>query len=178
MNLEDARKRWLAERPAFEAFASFVANRLAKEVQSLGIWCDSESRAKQPHCLMKKLLKGKHTYETLPDKAGARILIRYLSEAETVVSIANRLFACYEVDRKLTQLAEDRVGYSCVHVQARLREEDLEAVKYPPAAYEIEIQIATLGQHLWSEMTHDSFYKSDDALAILPVDVRRRVNLM
>jgi hypothetical protein len=46
------------------------------------------------------------------------------------------------------------------------------------AGYRAELQIKTLGQHLWSEMSHDSVYKNDDMLAVLPVGFRRRVNLM
>ena len=42
----------------------------------------------------------------------------------------------------------------------------------------LELQVRTLAQHLWSEMSHDSVYKSEDAIAKLPPDLRRRVNLM
>jgi len=38
--------------------------------------------------------------------------------------------------------------------------------------------VRTLAQDLWSEMSHDSVYKSEEALGALPADVQRRVNLM
>ena len=75
-DLEAARKRWLAERPAYESFGREVASRIKAAVQAQGIWCETSARAKETHSVVKKLLKGKHTYETLPDKVGARCVVR------------------------------------------------------------------------------------------------------
>jgi len=178
MDVEEARKRWLQDWPRFEAFGRLIAQRLSAAVQARGVWCDTSSRPKEPHSLVKKLLKGKHTYETLPDKVGARCIVRHLSDLDSVISAVRGVFECLEIDSKLEKLAEDRVGYSSIHIEVRLRAQDPEALNYPPNQYWAELQVRTLGQHLWSEMSHDSFYKSDETLAALPSDVRRRVNLM
>ena len=178
MEADEARKRWLRERPAWEAFGKLIADKLREAVKTRGIWCNLTSRPKEPHSLVKKLLKGRHTYDTLPDKVGARCIVRYLSDLDIVVSVARDLFDCSEIDSKLEKLAEDRVGYSSIHVEVWLRAQDPEAVNYPPNQYRAELQVRTLGQHLWSEMSHDSFYKSDETLAALPSDIRRRANLM
>lgn len=178
IDLDEARKRWLAERQTYEAFGKLVTTRLRNAVKKHGIWSDMTSRPKEAHSLLKKLLKGKHTYETLTDKVGARCIVRYLSDLDVVVSVARELFECSEIDSKLEKLAEDRVGYSSIHIDVRLKVHDPETANYPPSQYRAELQIRTLGQHLWSEMSHDSFYKNDATLASLSSDAKRRANLM
>ena len=178
IDVDDARKKWLNDQPNWDAFGKLIARRLKDAVKKRGIWCRTTSRPKEPHSLVKKLLKGKHTYDTLPDKVGARCVVRYLSDLDPVISVARDLFDCSALDSKLTELAEHRVGYCSLHVEVRLKTEDPEAATYPPTQYWAELQVRTLGQDLWSEMSHDSFYKSDETLAILSPDARRRVNLM
>lgn len=178
-DVESARKRWIAERPAYKVLGSLLARKLRAAVQGQGIWCETSSRAKKPHSLVKKILKGGHTYETLPDKAGARCVVRYLSEAEVALSAACQLFDCRNLERKLEKLEqEDRLGYASIHMDVRLKQDDPDAANHQLANYWAELQIRTLGQNLWSEMTHDSFYKNDETLGTLPAGSRRRVNLM
>jgi len=177
-DVETARKRWMAERPKYDGFGHIIADALKIAVQAEGIWCEVTSRTKEPHSLVKKLLKGRHTYESLPDKLGVRCVVRYFSEVERVITISKGVFTCSDPDRKLIELAEDRVGYSSTHIDVRLRPGDSAEVFYPPAQYGAELQIRTLGQHLWAEMSHDAVYKNDETLAVLPSGLKRRVNLM
>lgn len=178
-DIEAARRRWLEERAKYELFGKLVEERLSVAVQKEGIWCETTSRAKEQHSLVKKILKGKHTYDTLPDKVGARCVVRYLSDAEKVVALACQLFDSSEIDRKLDKLvAEDRVGYSGIHVQVHLKHDDKVATNFPPAEYSAELQVKTLAQRAWSEMTHDSIYKNEETIEKLPPGARRRASLM
>lgn len=177
-DLDDARKRWLNEQSNYATFAKLIADSIRAAVLQRGIWCETSSRAKEVHSLVKKLLKGKFTYASLPDKAGARCIVRYFSEPTLVVSLATGLFECSEPDLKATQLGIDRVGYNGIHLEVSFRRGDPNFDQYPPDRYSAELQIKTLGQHLWSEMTHDSVYKSDETLTVLSTDLKRRVHLM
>jgi ppGpp synthetase/RelA/SpoT-type nucleotidyltranferase len=176
--VEAARARWRLERGDYDAFSKLIAHELSLRVQAAGIWCNTSARAKETHSLIKKLLKGKHTYESLPDKAGARCIVRHLSEIARVTAMANEIFECSPPDNKAEGLAEDRVGYISTHVQVRLRINDPGEVKYPRDRFNAELQIRTLGQHLWAEMSHDAIYKNDEAISKLFPGIRRRVNLM
>jgi ppGpp synthetase/RelA/SpoT-type nucleotidyltranferase len=178
MDLEAARKRWLIDQTSHEHFGVLIQTKLEAAIRNRGIWCQADSRAKETHSLIKKLLKGKHTYDTLPDKTGARCIVRFRTELDAVVHVAEELFECSTPDRKQDQLGHDRVGYESIHVEVRLRPEDKDIGNYPPTRYWAELQIRTLGQHLWSEMAHDSVYKNDETLAELPADIRRRAYLM
>jgi ppGpp synthetase/RelA/SpoT-type nucleotidyltranferase len=172
--LDDARVRWLAERETYEAFGVAIAARIKAAVRNAGLWCETSSRAKEPHSLIKKLLKGKHTYDTVTDKVGARCVIRYRQDLETVVSLAQSLFDCLKVERKAEGLGAIRLGYLSIHIDVQLCHGDL--VQFE--GLKAELQVRTLAQHLWSEMAHDSIYKNDKAFSRLPEDVTRRVHLM
>lgn len=73
---------------------------------------------------------------------------------------------------------KDRLGYASIHMEVGLKQDDPDAAEQSVANCWAELQIRTLGQNLWSEMTHDSFYKNDETLAGLPPGSRRQVNLM
>src|SRR5215204_788800 len=174
---EEGRKKWIEERVAYEDFSKLIAGRVKVAVQASGIWCETGARAKDVPSLVKKLLKGKHTYETLPDKAGARCVVRYLSDLNAVVSLAQRVFYCLEPDDKLKERQDNQVGYISIHLEAKLRTNDERASEFPPDKYWAELQIRTMGQHLWAEMAHDTVYKNDELLSSISAKIKRRVNL-
>jgi ppGpp synthetase/RelA/SpoT-type nucleotidyltranferase len=174
---EEARKKWLAEKATYEEFANLIADRVKVAVQAKGLWSETSARSKDVPSLVKKLLKGKHSYDSMPDKAGARCIVRYLSDLATVVSEARALFSCSGIDDKREGLSEDRIGYISIHLEVRLKDDDPKAADFPPDKYCAELQIRTLAQHLWAEMAHGT-YKNDESLTVLPADIRRRVNLM
>jgi len=173
-DLEEERTRWLAERPLFEEFGVIVKDRLKELLRNAGIYALVDSRAKTVESLIKKLiLKPHHSYDSLPDKVGARIVIRYLHEVSNVTAIVGAAFDAKEVDKK--QLAVDRVGYLGVHLDVRLRHNDRDAAAFPPDRFRIEIQVHTRTQNLWADMSHDCSYKT---LQAIPDQLHRSVNLL
>jgi putative GTP pyrophosphokinase len=179
-DLEHARKQWIADRPLHSEFGDLVASRLREALRPLGFWFEVTSRAKDVDSLIKKLIKKpKHSYESLPDKVGARVVVRYRSEIEQAVQAAKFALGCGNADDKLRALGVDKVGYQSVHLDGvHLLDSDPESVRFPASAYWVELQVRTLAQHLWSEMSHDTVYKNEETIEILPEDVKRRVNLM
>src|SRR5689334_19096886 len=101
---EEARRRWIEEKDSHEDFAELIAERVKVAIQARGIWCDTSSRAKDVPSLVKKLLKQKHTYESLPDKAGARCVVRYVSDLKEAIAVVHELFICSDPDDKQAQL--------------------------------------------------------------------------
>ena len=55
--LEEAREKWIAERPAYEAFGLFLTDRIRGIVAEIGIYADIYCRAKEVDSLIKKLIK-------------------------------------------------------------------------------------------------------------------------
>jgi ppGpp synthetase/RelA/SpoT-type nucleotidyltranferase len=179
-DVEQARLRWINERPRHEAFGSLVQDRIKGLLKPLGIWFEVTARAKEIDSLVKKLWrKPAHTFETLPDKVGSRIVIRYRSDIQRAVGAVSAHFDMKEPDDKLKGLGTEKVGYQSVHLDGvRLRADDPSATDYPPTSFWAELQVRTLAQHLWAEMSHDSVFKNDAMLSRLPEDLKRRVNLM
>jgi ppGpp synthetase/RelA/SpoT-type nucleotidyltranferase len=179
-NVEQARVRWISDRPRYEAFGSLMQDRIKSLVKPLGIWFEISARAKEVDSLVKKLWrKQNHTFDTLPDKVGARIIIRYRADIERVVKAVYPHFDTRSQDDKVQGLGADKVGYQSFHLDGvRLCETDPSAADYPPNVFWLELQVRTLAQHLWAEMSHDSVWKNDEMISALPDDVKRRVNLM
>jgi ppGpp synthetase/RelA/SpoT-type nucleotidyltranferase len=178
--IEDARKRWIAERPKHEAFGTLLKGRLEACLKPLGLWFEVDSRAKTVDSLVKKLLlKRGHSFDSLPDKVGVRVVIRYRADVDEVIKCVRASFDSDEPENKEVILGTDRVGYLSVHLDhVRLRPGDADASSYAPESFWAELQVRTLAQHLWSEMSHDTVYKNAELMAKLPPDVQRRVALM
>jgi len=146
-------------------------------MRTLGLWADVQSRTKSIDSVLRKLiLKSNYTYDSLPDLVGVRVIVRYIHEVKQVSDVVAGLFNCTEADDKAVRLAEDGVGYLSIHREARLKAEDPDSGAFPAAQFRAEIQMRTLAQHLWAEMSHDTFYKTDER-AISAV-LKRRINLM
>ncbi len=178
--VEQARQQWIAERPKYDAFGQILKQRLQQSLRRLGIWFTVDSRAKTVDSLVKKLLnKPDHTFDTLLDKVGVRVIIRYRADEERIVGAVRKLFDSDEPEDKEQRLGTDRVGYLSVHLDhVRLHQNDNDIMVYPSDVFWAEVQIRTLAQHLWSEMSHDTVYKNDEMVAKLPPDMQRRVALM
>lgn len=115
-----------------------------------------ESRIKSESSLVGKLeLKGSK-YKSLSDITdilGIRVITFYPDDVDKVASAVDRL---YEVDwedsvdkRKLHDL--DSFGYLSLHYVCLI----------PGMPYLMEIQMRTLLQHAWANMSHDTGYKSN-----------------
>jgi ppGpp synthetase/RelA/SpoT-type nucleotidyltranferase len=167
----------LTERNRYVALGKIIEDEIKAGVHRLGLWCETSSRAKEPHSLIKKLLRKPHqTYDSVSDKVGARCIIRYHSDLARVVEVAQKLFECGPVDWKADVLGVQKIGYLSIHIDVSLRADHPRAQEF--AGTGAELQIRTLAQHLWSEMSHDAVYKNDDVFSKLPDALRRRVNLM
>lgn len=144
------------QRPMFLEAESTIAKRLRESLAEAGIVVAAiESRVKTEKSLAGKLeLKGSK-YKTLADITdivGLRVITFYFDDVDVVASAVERLF---EVDwensvdkRRLHDL--DSFGYQSLHYVCRM----------PEMPYRFEIQMRTLLQHAWSNMNHDTGYKS------------------
>jgi ppGpp synthetase/RelA/SpoT-type nucleotidyltranferase len=179
-DVEAARRSWIAERARFAEFGELIAGRLRVAVRRSGIFADVSARAKELDSLVRKLLlKPAHSYDSLPDKVGVRIVLRHRSEIPVVQAIISGEFDHDLADDKARDQGTDRVGYLSVHLDhMKLRADDQRAVEFPPSKFFAEVQLRTLAQHLWAEISHDDVYKNDETAKALPADLRRRINLM
>jgi len=178
-DIEAARKLWLAEYLQFDEFALHLKSLLGEAVKRAGIRAQVDSRAKALDSLIKKLiLKPTHTYESLSDKAGVRVIVRYKHEINPVLEIARGMFDRSEPENMIDRMKPDTFGYLSVHADVRLKAGDALIARFPRDKFSAEIQVRTLAQHLWAEMAHDTVYKSSALVRPLNSAVQRRIYIL
>jgi ppGpp synthetase/RelA/SpoT-type nucleotidyltranferase len=177
--LEDARKLWLAEWAAYDEFATYLQDILKAAIRRSGILAEVSGRAKDMDSLIKKLIvKPNHTYDSLGDKAGVRVIVRYKNEIAPVLEVAKQLLDRGEPENTSNRLKPNTLGYLSVHADIRLLPNDPQSKKFPAKQFSAELQVRTMAQHLWAEMTHDYIYKYDDLLEPLPNQLLRRIYIL
>jgi len=178
-DLEEARMQWLADQDKFRRFAAHISNVLAQGVQRAGIFAQLDYRAKSMESLVKKLIrKPQHTYESLTDKAGVRIVVRYKHEIDPVLEIASEILDRGKPENKADFLEADTFGYLSVHAQVKLHANDTLRATYPIDKFQAEMQVRTLAQHLWAEMAHNTVYKSEAMVRPLNTVIQRRIYML
>jgi ppGpp synthetase/RelA/SpoT-type nucleotidyltranferase len=156
-DLDEARKTWIREKPLYEKFVNHIEKILRSEFRDPTI--QIYGRAKDIDSLLKKLIrKPDKTYESLTDKAGIRVIVKFIDGLETVGKFIERRFKDYKKDDKRTSLKIDQVGYRGIHYDIKLNDDEA-ASEF--ANIWAEIQVRTLAQHLWSDMSHELGYKPD-----------------
>jgi ppGpp synthetase/RelA/SpoT-type nucleotidyltranferase len=175
-NLEEARRRWLEDRPRYNEFGAVLKPRLIEAVRPLGIPSVVSVRTKEIDSLLKKLiLKADHTYMSLGDKLGARIIVKLKEHVPLVCDRIAMCFACGDFENKADKLRDNEVGYLSVHVDVGIPTDDSIATLYPSEVWRAELQIRTMAQHWWSEIAHDSAYKS---VTVIDRSLRRRFYIL
>ncbi|MDE6284640.1 MAG: hypothetical protein K2M17_02745, partial [Bacilli bacterium] len=171
-------------RNKYEKFSDRLREKLINElgnIDGLKVTPIVQSRVKKRETfILKSLKKGyKNLAKEFTDFAALRIVTQDLEEVEKV---CNYIKNSYKIDWKNSAdkkdlLATDQVGYLSVHFIVSLDRDALKAGENKPyKGLKAEIQVRTLLQHAWAELTHDKIYKSTENTD--DKDLIRRVNLM
>ena len=142
--------------PRFRETEAKVTSRIKEALSEMGLLVAAvESRIKTEASLRGKLeLKsGKyHSLSDITDILGVRVITFYIDDVDKVASAVDRLFDIdweNSVDkRKIHEI--DSFGYLSLHYICSV----------PDFPYRFEIQMRTLLQHAWANMSHDTGYKS------------------
>ena len=173
-DLEYARSQWLRDEPLYGTFGKYIEKRLGALARRLGIPAAVSTRPKEIDSLLKKLLrKPHHSYETLGDKLGARVVVKRLKDIEALCLALPSEFACGMFENTADRLAEDQVGYLSIHVDIGLLPSDPQYDEF--SSVRGELQVRTLAQNLWSEMAHDISYKGGTSVQ---ATLKRRLHLL
>ena len=174
-HLSADRDRWLSERIKYERLLKRVISILEKKVRSEGIFAHVSGRTKGTSNLLKKLLKKGYGYNKITDKAGVRVVVRFRHEVESVLKLVEDSFDILSKEDKAEFLGDNKVGYSGVHYDVRLKPHPTEPEDPDIQDLQCEIQVHTLCQSLSAEMDHELSYKPAQPV---PEDLRRQIYLL
>jgi putative GTP pyrophosphokinase len=168
-------ERWRAERPMFAAWGDFVSEKLtaaiAQEIHpatvELFFRIPLKPRTKEDASLLAKAFhRGKlykDPYSDIEDKVGVRIVVLFSEEIRIVERAIN---GCeHWIAAKARDFEEERAArpfefdYQSLHYIVRaksgVRHAGIDVTHDTPC----EIQVRTILQHAYSELTHDTIYK-------------------
>ena len=153
--------------PVYTQMADIIPEKLKEFFSEAGIIVAAvEHRVKAEDSLAGKLkLKGgkyKDIFD-VTDLVGIRVITFYIDDVDKVASIVERLF---EIDwensidkRKAHEI--DSFGYLSLHYICRIPESSYSDPEHPELnRIRFEVQMRTVLQHAWSNMNHDTGYKS------------------
>ncbi len=173
----------------YETAGRLAARQLEASLQSAGIRAMVTSRAKAPGRLKSKVLirnsrrampykNMREIYEDIADLSGVRVSLYFPGDRDKTDNLVSDLFNILETKQFPEQSKPPTYnkrfsGYWANHYRANMREDTLDPAQKKYAAARIEIQVASVLMHAWSEVEHDLVYKplqgtlSDEELAIL-----------
>ena len=173
----------------YETAGHIAARQLESALQAAGIRAMVTSRAKNPVRLKSKVLRRnsrrpvpyknmREIYEDIADLSGVRVSLYFPGDRDKANSLIADLFTIIETKQFPEQSKPPTYnkrfsGYWANHYRAHMKEESLDKSQQKYAAARIEIQVASVLMHAWSEVEHDLVYKplsgtlSEEELAII-----------
>ena len=173
----------------YDMAARLGAQLLEEALRSSGIRAMVTSRAKNPSRLKVKVEQRSRKrgvfyqtlaeiYEDIADLSGVRVSLYFPGDREKADKVINTLFAVREIrsfpnESKPPTYNKRFSGYWANHYRVQMREEQLDARQKKYAQVRLEIQVASVLMHAWSEVEHDLIYKplkgalSEEELSIL-----------
>lgn len=179
--------RYRKEYDFYEQACKMSAQLLDSHIQSAGIRAIVTSRAKNPLRLEAKVRQRaasrqfnsiEEIYEDIVDLAGVRVALYFPAERREVGEMIQSLFLPVAKPKEFPTSAEPSYkkrfsGYWATHYRVHLPEVLLSESQKRYAEARLEIQVASVLMHAWSEVEHDLVYKplqgklSEDEYAIL-----------
>ena len=179
--------RYRKEYDFYEQACRMAAQVLDSNLQSTGVRAIVTSRAKNPARLevkarqraeKKQYISVEEIYEDIVDLAGVRVALYFPAEREEVGRVVRSLFALVSEPKEFPTPGQPSYkkrfsGYWATHYRVRVTENLLNESQKRYAEANVEIQVASVLMHAWSEVEHDLVYKpmqgqlSEEEYAIL-----------
>ena len=166
--LEKARKLWLEEKPQYSKYGESLEFELKEIFKQNKIPAAFSHRPKTDASLLKKMLIKDKPYNAINDKIGTRIVVHFLSDLNKSDEIIVEKFGKRIIKResKAEEVDDKTFGYLSIHY-------DIQNIPLNDTPLIGELQLRTICQNAWSELSHVLSYKPD---VELPKDISREVN--
>jgi len=155
---------------AFDAYAAYarfletVFNKAIKELSILGI---VQSRPKGVVSFANKIIqknKYRDPLNEMTDLCGARVIVHFQSQVAKVCTFIRENFNIDEANSldARSRLQVNEFGYRSVHYIISPKSNTLLGVEVPEQFKNLkaEVQVRTLAEHVWADISHDRIYKT------------------
>ncbi|MBU9276927.1 GTP pyrophosphokinase [Burkholderia gladioli] len=167
--------RYRKEYDFYEQSCRMVAQMLDAMLRSAGIRAIVTSRAKNPTRLEAKVRQRAEEaqyqdvndiYDDIVDLAGVRVALYFPGEREEVGKAIRKLFSLVSEPKEFPQKGKPSSaytkrfsGYGATHYRVRIPDASLNESQKRYAEAAVEVQVASVLMHAWSEVEHDLVYK-------------------
>lgn len=172
---------WLSEYlPKYELLGKYIVFILENQLQMNGVdYLSVNHRTKTRQGVYEKIDRKKYKFpsEEMMDFSGVRVILYFESDIDKVSAIINSLFNVDDENSvsNESRLSSNKIGYRSIHYVCDIGEERNSLVEYEfISGLKCEIQVRTMLQHAWAELTHDRNYKLSGKL---PLNIERKINL-
>lgn len=179
--MDEINDSWLTEYlPKYELLGKYITFILENLLQQKGIdYLSVSYRTKTKDGVYEKIERKKYKKPKaeLMDFSGVRVILYFESDIDKVCALIADAFNIdseHSVDNE-KRLSKDKIGYRSIHYVCDIgsKRKDLAEYEYI-SGLKCEIQVRTMLQHAWAELTHDRNYK----LGVnLPLAIERKINL-
>lgn len=165
--------RYRKEFDFYEQSCRMVAQSLEAKLRSAGVRAIVTSRAKNPTRLEEKVrqrsVKANYKnvddiYRDIVDLAGVRVALYFPGERDEVGKIVRSSFTLVEEPKEFPTTGQPSYnkrfsGYWATHYRVRISESTLNESQKRYSEAKVEVQVASVLMHAWSEVEHDLVYK-------------------
>jgi ppGpp synthetase/RelA/SpoT-type nucleotidyltranferase len=155
-------------RPDYIEFAKLIETILNKAVGSLSLLAIVQARPKGVVSFSNKIItkdKYQNPLVDMTDLCGARVIVHFQSQVE---KICDFIKANFEIDEANSLDARSRLqvnefGYRSVHYIVTPKKDSILEIPIDEKfkTLKAEIQVRTLAEHVWADISHDRIYKTD-----------------
>lgn len=161
--------------PNYESLVREVRFALEQRIDSIGLNVASvQGRVKTSDSLANKVERKeyKDPLAEIHDLAGVRVVCQFTPDAEVVDGLIHELFEVHEKTKKSDSLGFEKMGYQGTHYIVSLGPKHQGARYDKLAALKSEIQVRTILEDAWAQISHTLDYKSE---ASVPKKERREL---
>lgn len=166
--------RYRKEYDFYEQACRIVAQTLENNLRSAGLRAIVTSRAKNParleakvrqRALLREYEKVSEIFDDIVDLAGVRVALYFPGERQEIGRIIEDLFELTEKPKEFPKQDANPSykkrfsGYWATHYRVVLKEASMSESFQRYAEAKVEIQVASVLMHAWSEVEHDLVYK-------------------
>jgi ppGpp synthetase/RelA/SpoT-type nucleotidyltranferase len=169
MNIEELRENYELMRPLGERLRNVLCKRIDRLTAShrLALAIPIQTRVKTWDSIRHKIARRSlslASVDKLRDFVGLRIVLLFKRDLIQMDDLLRRVFDVLEKTDSADKLADSQFGYQSVHYVVKLPTRESRGSVADLRPLMAEIQVRTLGQHLWATASHKLLYKREESV--------------